>query len=187
MRGIRGNAFGCVCVSVCLSGRLPQKLLPRLTWLFYTRSIIPVRYCSESVASQRAFVPRVYHEFSKRNIRYIAAVTYNSTSDSVIAKIYTHSLIGFSTYVKNQIIEHYNNRCNIEHCYSCRQHLNILNIWSKHLNLSSYIYVCLVISVKYRFELVSKLITYYIEVMLLGFFFIIIIIIYLFLFLDSGA
>ena len=82
----------------------------------------------ETRGFKRAFVPRVNHEFSKRNIRYIAAVTYNSTSDSVIAKIYTHSLLGFSTYVKNQIIEHYNNRCTIEHCYSCRQHLNILNI-----------------------------------------------------------
>ena len=41
---------------------------------------------------KRAFVPRVNHEFSKRNIRYIAAVTYNSTSDSVIAKIYTQFL-----------------------------------------------------------------------------------------------
>ena len=82
----------------------------------------------ETRGFKRAFVPRVNHEFSQRNIRYIAAVTYNSTSDSVIAKIYTHSLLGFSTYVNNQIIEHYNNRCTIEHCYSCRQHLNILNI-----------------------------------------------------------
>ena len=56
----------------------------------------------------------------EQDTRHIAAVTYNSTSDSVIAKIYTHSLLGFSTYVKNQIIEHYNNRCTIEHCYSCR-------------------------------------------------------------------
>ena len=75
----------------------------------------------ETRGCKRAFVPRVNHEFSKRNIRYIAAVTFNSTSVSVIAKIYAHSLVGFSTYVKNQKIEHYNNRCTIEHCYSCRQ------------------------------------------------------------------
>ena len=75
----------------------------------------------ETRGCKRAFVPRVNHEFSKRNIRYIAAVTYNSTSVSVIAKIYSHSLVGFSTYVKNQTIEHYNNRCTIEHCYSCSQ------------------------------------------------------------------
>ena len=77
----------------------------------------------ETRGCKRAFVPRVNHEFSKRNIRYIAAVTYNSTmsSVSVIAKIYSHSLVGFSTYVKNQTIEHYNNRCTIEHCHSCSQ------------------------------------------------------------------
>ena len=75
----------------------------------------------ETRGCKRAFVPRVNHEFSKRNIRYIAAVTYNSTSVSVIATIYSHSLVGFSTYVKNQTIEHYNNRCTIEHCYSCSQ------------------------------------------------------------------
>ena len=67
----------------------------------------------ETRGCKRAFVPRVNHEFSKRNIRYIAAVTYNSTSVSVIAKIYSHSLVGFSTYVKNQTIEHYNNRCTL--------------------------------------------------------------------------
>ena len=75
----------------------------------------------ETRGCKRAFVPRVNHEFSKRNIRYIAAVTYNSTSVSVIAKIYSHSLVGFSTYVHNQTIEHYNNRCTIEHCYYCSQ------------------------------------------------------------------
>ena len=75
----------------------------------------------ETRGCKRAFVPRVNHEFSKRNIRYIAAVTYNSTPVSMIAKIYSHSLVGFSTYVKNQTIEHYNNRCTIEHCYSCSQ------------------------------------------------------------------
>ena len=75
----------------------------------------------ETRGCKRAFVPRVNHEFSKRNIRYIAAVTHNSTSVSVIAKIYSHSVDGFSTYVKNQTIEHYNNRCIIEHCYSCSQ------------------------------------------------------------------
>ena len=75
----------------------------------------------ETRGCKRAFVPRVNHEFSKRNIRYIAAVTYNSTPVSVIGKIYSHSLVGFSTYVKNQTIEHYNNRCTIEHCYSCSQ------------------------------------------------------------------
>ena len=67
------------------------------------------------------FVPRVNHEFWKRNIRYIAAVTYNSTSVSVIANIYSHSLVCFSSYIKDETIEHYNNRCTIEHCHSCRQ------------------------------------------------------------------
>ena len=58
---------------------------------------------------------------SQKETRYIAAVTYNSTPVSVTAKIYSHSLVGFSTYINNQTNEHYNNWCTIEHCYSCRQ------------------------------------------------------------------
>ena len=78
----------------------------------------------ETRGHRRAFVPRVNHEFSQRNIRYRAALIYNSTLDSVIAKIYTHSSIGFSSYVKNKTIAQYNNQCSIEHCYSCRLLLN---------------------------------------------------------------
>ena len=36
----------------------------------------------------------------------------------------TYFFFSFSAFVKNQTIEHYNKRCTIEHCYSCRQYLN---------------------------------------------------------------
>ena len=59
---------------------------------FFPFSFHLITSCT-TMRCKRAFVPRVNHEFSKRNIRYIATVTYNSTSDSVIAKIYSLLLL----------------------------------------------------------------------------------------------
>ena len=120
LRTTRFWAIFFLTFSLSLALKLVNKQLPT----YFNQPPFPFNnqlHHHETRGCKRAFVPRVNHEFSKRNIRYIAAVTYNSTSVSVIAKIYSHSLVGFSTYVKNQTIEHYNNRCTIEHCYSCRQ------------------------------------------------------------------
>ena len=46
------------------------------------------------------FIHRVNHEFAKRNIRFRAALTYNSTPANIIGKIYSHSFDGFSAFIK---------------------------------------------------------------------------------------
>ena len=42
--------------------------------------------------SYNIYIPRVNHVFSKRNIRFSAVFTYNTTPDCIIIKLYTHSL-----------------------------------------------------------------------------------------------
>ena len=44
----------------------------------------------------------------------------NNTSLLIIEKIYTHSLHGFVTYVKNKYISQYTVECTIPNCYICR-------------------------------------------------------------------
>ena len=44
----------------------------------------------------------------------------NNTSENVKDKFYTHSIGGFSRYLKNILIETYIDTCNIGNCYICQ-------------------------------------------------------------------
>ena len=70
--------------------------------------------------SHNIYIPRVNHVFSKRNIKFSAAFTYNTTPDCIITKLYTHSFKGFSILcIKRQIINVYRINCSIMNCYVC--------------------------------------------------------------------
>ena len=72
------------------------------------------------------FIHRVNHEFAKRNIRFRAALTYNSTPANIIGKIYSHSFDGFfAAFIKSEIIKSYNSICNVTDCFSYRRHADI--------------------------------------------------------------
>ena len=51
---------------------------------------------------------RVQHEFAKHSLRYILTRTINNTPIIILNKIYTRSLHGFATYIKNYVIQTYN-------------------------------------------------------------------------------
>ena len=56
-----GNAFGSVCLIVlCLSGRVTQKLLLRLSWIFYTKSIMHVARSTSPERESRIYL-RILH------------------------------------------------------------------------------------------------------------------------------
>ena len=64
---------------------------------------------------------RVQHEFAKHSLRYTLPRTINNTPNIIINKIYTHSLHGFATYIKNFFIQTYNIvPCTIINCYICQ-------------------------------------------------------------------
>ena len=64
----------------------------------------------------------VKHEYmyAKKCLRYNLPVVVNITTENVKSKVATHSLHGFSWYIKKQFIEYYIDRCTIENCYICR-------------------------------------------------------------------
>ena len=51
-------------------------------------------------ASMNLFTPRVNHEFAKKGIRHCIIKTVNDTPALIKDKIHTHSLQGFSIYIK---------------------------------------------------------------------------------------
>ena len=59
------------------------------------------------------------HEFSKKCIRHSLPILLNDISENIQGKVHTHSLQGYSQYVKNIYISNYSNSCNIQQCYVC--------------------------------------------------------------------
>ena len=65
----------------------------------------------------------VKHEFSRKCIRYQLPIVINNTPLIILNKATTHSMTGFTEYIKKFCISKYNTVCNIIHCYIC----NMLN------------------------------------------------------------
>ena len=62
-----------------------------------------------------------HHAFMKNSICFRVPVIFNSCPDPIKQKIYTHSLQGFSRYIKSYFIDSYSNECQIANCYICQQ------------------------------------------------------------------
>lgn len=65
-------------------------------------------------------IQRDEHGFANECIRYATPKLINSTPDLIKDKLATHSLHGFSHYVKNHFINKYKEICYIPNCYICQ-------------------------------------------------------------------
>ena len=63
---------------------------------------------------------RPKRNLTENSIRYYAANLLNTLPDIVTQKIHTHSLKGFSNYLKKYILSDYSSDCNIINCYICQ-------------------------------------------------------------------
>lgn len=63
---------------------------------------------------------RTKHAFAKNSLRYKIPVAYNNMPLIFKEKISTHSLPGFSKYIKNHFISSYINQCTNPNCFSCQ-------------------------------------------------------------------
>ncbi len=57
------------------------------------------------------------HAFTKKCVRFDIPKIVNNCSNSILDKINTHSLQGFSGYIKTNYVECYKENCNIMDCY----------------------------------------------------------------------
>ena len=66
-------------------------------------------------------LPKIKHKFAEQLPDYQLVKLLNKNgSFRISSKVFTHSKKGFSSYVKNIIIETYEVQCNIVNCVSCR-------------------------------------------------------------------
>ena len=59
--------------------------------------------------------------FTSRCIRYIIPDILKSLPSSVTDKLQSHSLQGFTQYLKNHFLNTYPEKCDITNCYTCQQ------------------------------------------------------------------
>ena len=64
------------------------------------------------------------HTFAKKCLRYNLPNLINNTHKNIKDKVHTHSLTGFSTYIKKICVDKYENTCHIRNCYVCNDNRN---------------------------------------------------------------
>ena len=75
------------------------------------------RYNTRTATDLHTFKYR--RTFAKKSPRHYLVQTINNTPDNVYSKFGTHSLNGFSNYVKLHFINNYQDGCSIPNCYIC--------------------------------------------------------------------
>ena len=63
----------------------------------------------------------VKHDFSRKCIRYSLPILINTTPIIILNKITSHSIKGFTTYIKRSCIEKYTILCQLTNCYTCER------------------------------------------------------------------
>ena len=62
------------------------------------------------------------HRFAEQLLQFCLTKILNKDGNVLITtKVSTHSFVGFKLYVKNRVINSYNEICNIDNCESCRR------------------------------------------------------------------
>ena len=82
-----------------------------------------------SMRKRPTIFPHPVHKSFENCLRYSLNHTINSTPENIIAKVDTHSLQGFTKYIKIHHLKMYNVNCTILNCYVCNrsstpQHIN---------------------------------------------------------------
>ena len=62
------------------------------------------------------------HEFAKRFLRNSIIKRINECPPAIKTKVNTHSLHGFSMYIKQHFIQNYSYHCVLPNCYICQNH-----------------------------------------------------------------
>ena len=65
-------------------------------------------------------LPSMKHSFVKKSLWFKIGYRFNTVENCIKEKVYTHSLKGFATYVKNYYLKAYSLHCNIADCYICK-------------------------------------------------------------------
>lgn len=72
--------------------------------------------------SNNLIIPISRHNFVCKSIKFRLPVIYNHCPENIKSKMFTHSIKGFTKYVKADIIDKYSTHCFIRNCYICQLH-----------------------------------------------------------------
>ena len=64
-------------------------------------------------------IPRIKHDFASFTLVYSIPKLVNNAPVSILSKVGTHSLQGFSNYIKQHLWNQYSETCTIQNCYVC--------------------------------------------------------------------
>ena len=84
-------------------------------------SVVPVSnlYDHNTRGKDKLYVHWAGRNYTKQCIRFELVRYLNDVPDLIKDKVHTHSLNGFSLYVKHYFIETYDIHCQIPNCYVC--------------------------------------------------------------------
>ena len=67
-------------------------------------------------------IPYSHTSRARKSIRYHLPSLLRRMPQCVIEKVHTHSLNGFSLYLKKHLLSQYNDSCSVANCYICGRH-----------------------------------------------------------------
>ena len=89
------------------------------------KQVLP-RICDNYDIRRPSFhLPLIKHNFAEQLISYqLTTILNENGSTRFSSKVFTHSFSGFSSYLKNVIIDRYIMNCNVINCASCERVAN---------------------------------------------------------------
>lgn len=93
----------------------------KFCYKFTNNMSISIPYLPETRTANDFQITNIRNSFAKNNIRYRIPVAYNNCPNIIKEKSQTHSITGFSCYLKNNLLQNYFFACNIDNCYICNR------------------------------------------------------------------
>ena len=90
----------------------------------YLLNILEHTYSTHDHHTRQRNIPRPFHPntaSAKKAIRYAIPNILRHTPTSITDTVSTHSLQGYSTYIKKIMVSQYEETCTIVNCYVCNQ------------------------------------------------------------------
>ena len=103
--------------------RLMNNKLP--TYFEYLKPMLPKICDIHNIRRPSVRLPLIKHDFAEQLLCYqLPKILYEKGTMRISSKVFTHSLSGFSNYIKNVSIDTYIMHCKVINCVSCSKFAN---------------------------------------------------------------
>ena len=81
---------------------------------------------------------KISHDYGKRGIHYNLTKIVNEAPTNIMSKVFTHSLIGYSQYIKQIMLDKYSQTCQNVNCSIC--HNVVYRMIQMKLKSNNYVF-----------------------------------------------